>query len=68
MREVGEDIIKVITNKRPIDVSLLVQRPFIEQRTYPLEHFLVNVVHGERRRTSTRNDEWATEQVTFEVK
>jgi hypothetical protein len=70
MREVGEDTIKVITtSKSPIEVSLLEQRPFIDRRPSfnPLEHLLVNAVHGWRGDASIRNDEWATEQVTVEV-
>jgi hypothetical protein len=53
-------------------VSLLEQAAFEKRRRKnnlnPLEHLLVNAVHGERRRTLIRNDDWATEQVTFEVK
>ncbi|EDN68462.1 hypothetical protein BGP_5120 [Beggiatoa sp. PS] len=34
----------------------------------PLERLLVNAVHGIRGKLSKRNDDWATEQVMFEVK
>jgi hypothetical protein len=72
MREVGEDIIKVITTSTsPIDVSLLEQSPFVngglKGNLNPLEQLLVNAVHGWRGNASIRNDEWATEQVTVEV-
>jgi hypothetical protein len=72
MREVGEDIIKVITTSTsPIDVSLLEQSPFVDGglkgNLNPLEQLLVNAVHGWRGNASIRNDEWATEQVTVEV-
>jgi hypothetical protein len=70
MREVGENIIKVITNKSPIDVSLLEQSPFVDGglkgNLNPLEQLLVNVVYGQRGRASTQ-DEWATEQIRVEV-
>jgi hypothetical protein len=70
MREVGEDIIKVITNKSPIDVSLLEQSPFVDGglkgNLNPLEQLLVNVVYGQRGSASTQ-DEWATEQIRVEV-
>jgi len=71
MIEVGEDTIKVITtSKSPIDVSLLVQSPFVhgglKGNLNPLEQLLVNVVYGQRGSVSTE-DKWATEQVTVEV-
>jgi hypothetical protein len=60
----------VITNKSPIDVSLLEQSPFVDGglkgNLNPLEQLLVNVVYGQRGSASTQ-DEWATEQIRVEV-
>jgi len=69
----GEETIKVIASAYPIDISLLEQSKFkVKGRNMkglnPLERLLVNAVHGIRGKLSKRNDDWATDQVTFEVK
>jgi hypothetical protein len=73
LEETGEETIKCILSREPIDVALLEMQGF-EKRggtkgAYnPLEQLLVNAMYGQRGRVSLRNDEWATEQVSFEVK
>ncbi len=77
---VGEETIKFIVTRQPIDVSLLEQGGFERRGGFdnrgdfdtrgdlnPLEQLLVNAVHGQRGRVSLRNDEWASGQVGFEV-
>lgn len=65
---VGEETIKFITSRYPIDIRLL-EQPNIKSGLNPLERMLVNVVHGTRGEpVSLRNDEWATGSVVFEVK
>lgn len=66
---VGEETIKFVASHYPIDVILFQQGRFErEMVTNPVEHVLVNAVHGFRGPISLRNDEWATDQVGFEVK
>ena len=68
---VGEETIKFIISRYPIDVSLLEQDAF-EQRGgnfNPLEMLLfAHTVYGKRGRVSLRNDEWATGSAAFEVR
>ena len=68
---VGEETLKFIISRYPIDVNLLEQGPF-EQRggnLNPLEWLLfAHTVHGIRGRVSLRNDEWATGLAAFEVR
>ncbi len=68
---VGEETLKFIISRYPIDVSLLEQEAF-EQRGgnfNPLEQLLfAHTVHGIRGRVSLRNDEWATGLAAFEVR
>jgi hypothetical protein len=69
----GEETIKLIVSSQPIDISVLETAGF-QQRGgekgcfNPLERLLVNAVYGLRDSAQPRNDEWATEQVSFEVK
>jgi len=48
--EAGEETLKVIASRRPIDVSLLEQQKYRERGSdlNPLERILTNAVHGER--------------------
>jgi hypothetical protein len=70
----GTETIKIIATTSPIDISLLEQSKFNRRdakgvkRLNPLERLLVNAVHGMRGSIAKRNDDWATGQVTFEVK
>ena len=71
----GEETIKLIITRQPIDVSLLEMEGFrkrggVEGEFNPLERLLVNAVYGLRDSVQHPNDEWewATEQVSFEVK
>jgi hypothetical protein len=74
MDQIGEETIKLITTTQPINVSLLEQSKFKRRGAKgmkvlnPLERLLVNAVHGIRGDRLKRNDDWATEQVMFEVK
>ncbi|OAD20968.1 peptidase C14 caspase catalytic subunit p20, partial [Candidatus Thiomargarita nelsonii] len=68
LTELGEETIKVITSNHPIDASLFEQAPFDRDALNPLEQLVVNAVHGSRRQTSIKYDEWATEQISFRVK
>jgi hypothetical protein len=67
--EAGEETLKVIASRRPIDVSLLEQEIFRERGSdlNPLERLLTNAVHGERGLSRVSNSEWVTGQVTFVV-
>lgn len=76
LEESGEEVIKVIASRQPIDVGLLEQRGYQallagrETRRgglNPLERLLVNAVHGTRGVAEVRNDEWGTEQVVLPV-
>ncbi len=69
----GEETLKFIVSSQPIDVSLLEIKGFQQQRgaykkyANPLERLLLQAVYGQRGLTLSRNDEWATEQVSFDV-
>ncbi len=68
----GEEILKFIVTGQPIDVGLLEARGFQQRGAYrgeynPLEQLLVNALYGERGTDHYQVDEWATEQVSFEV-
>jgi len=67
----GEETIKFLISRYPIDVSLLEQEAF-EQRgdnLNPLEQLLfAHTVHGIRGKISLRNDNWATALAAFEVR
>jgi hypothetical protein len=68
---VGEETLKFIISRYPIDVSLLEQEPFKLRggNFNPLEQLLfAHTVHGIRGRVSLRNDEWATGLAAFEVR
>jgi len=68
---VGEETIKFIISRYPIDVILLEQEAF-EQRggQFNLSEMLLftHTVYGKRGRVSLRNDEWATGLAAFEVR
>jgi hypothetical protein len=68
---VGEETIKFIISRYPIDVNLLEQEAF-EQRggQFNLSEMLLftHTVYGKRGRVSLRNDEWATGLAAFEVR
>ena len=69
LEQVGEETLKLIASRQPIDVSLLEQEIFRERANLnPLERLLTNAVHGERGLSPVLNAEWATGQVTFMVK
>lgn len=73
MNELGEETIKLIISTRPNDVSLFQQSVFRTRSTTggrnwnPVEQLLGNAMHG-KRGLSRVDYEWATKQVTFEVK
>ncbi len=69
----GEEIIKLIASRRPIDVLLLEQEVFRQRndeapKLNPLEQLLVNAAYGERGLSRVQNIEWVTGEVTFEVR
>ncbi|RKZ87647.1 MAG: hypothetical protein DRR19_13410 [Candidatus Parabeggiatoa sp. nov. 1] len=67
---VGEETIKFITSRYPIDVKLLEQEAFQQRggQLNQLERLLFGyAVHGERGSPMKRNDDWATGQVGFQV-
>lgn len=68
---VGEETIKFIISRYPIDVILLEQEAF-EQRGGQLNMLemllFAHTVYGKRGRVSLRNDEWATGLAAFEVR
>ena len=69
----GEETVKFIASSQPFDVSLLEMAGFeirggARGKYNPLEQLLVNALYGRRGRVSLRNDEWATKQLSFEVK
>jgi len=72
MEQSGEETIKLIASKHPIDVLLLEQEAFkqrnLEKALNPLERLLVSAAHGQRGLSRISNLEWVTGQVTFEVK
>jgi hypothetical protein len=69
LQKKGERTIKLITSRQQIDASLFEQSAYrLRADSNPLERLLVNALHGQRGTQSIRNDEWATEQTTFEVK
>lgn len=68
----GEETLKFIASRQPIDVTLLESSRFElrggHKGTYnPLEQLLVNVMYGQRSVVRYNIDEWATQQVSFEV-
>jgi hypothetical protein len=67
---VGEETIKFIISRYPIDVRLLEQEAFEGRggNFNALEQLLfAHTVYGKRGRVSLRNDEWATGLAAFEV-
>ena len=69
LKNKGKRTLKLITSGQSIDVSLLEQSAYRPRAgSNPLERLLINAVHGLRGSQLISNDEWATEQVTFEVK
>ncbi len=68
MVESGEETLKFITSIKPFDVMLLEQARFKRGSFSPLEHLLVNSMHGVRGLTRVENVEWVTGQGTFKVK
>jgi hypothetical protein len=68
---VGEETLKFIISRYPIEVSLLEQKAF-QQRggQFNLSELLLfaHTVYGKRGRVSLRNDEWATGSAAFEVR
>lgn len=72
LENVGEQTLKLIATTSPIDVSLLQTDGFKGGNISdlnPLERLLVSAAHGQRGKIiRISNDEWVTEQVTFEVK
>ena len=67
MGDVGIETLKVIISTKPIDVRLFEQSG-LKNFMNPLERLLNNASHGLRQETLIWIDEWATEQVVFEVK
>jgi len=71
LKNLGEQSIKLIATTSAIDISLLEKEGFkgrAIQDLNPLERLLVSAAHGERGELlRMSNDEWFTEQVTFEV-
>ena len=67
----GDETVKIIASRRPIDVSLLEQSGFVERGSNadmnPLERLLTNSMLGTRGAIQIRNDSWQTRQVTFSV-
>ncbi len=66
----GEETIKFITSRYPIDVRLLEQEAFQQRggQFNQLEWLLFgHAVHGERGSPMKRNDDWATGLVGFQV-
>ncbi len=71
MVQSGEETIKLIASKQPIDVLLLEQKAFKGSRHLrlnPLERLLVSAAQGQRGLSRISNSEWVTEQVSFQVK
>jgi len=71
----GEETLKLIVSREPIDVALLEVTEFQQKRGpdecrghNPLEQLLLNAVCGFRNDAQVRIDEWTTEQVGFEVR
>jgi hypothetical protein len=69
---VGEETLKIIITNKPIDVLLFEQAPIKGKlrgkKLNPLEQLLVNAVHGKRGQSLIKIDEWATKQVSFQVR
>ncbi len=70
LKSIGEQSLKLIATRRPMDVSLL-QKDGFKGRIFsdlnPLEQLLVSAAHGQRGVIRLSNNEWVTKQVTFEV-
>ena len=69
LKEKGERTFKLITSAQSIDALLFEQSGYkLRAGSNPLERLLFNAVHGQRGTQSVPNNEWATEQVTIDVK
>jgi hypothetical protein len=71
LKNVGEQTLKLIATRSPIDVSLLQKEGFArrkQEKLNPLERLLVSAAHGQRGLLRIKNQEWVTGQVMFEVK
>lgn len=69
LNENGERTFKLITSRQSIDALLFEQSEYkLRAGSNPLERLLFNALHGQRGRQSIPNNEWATEQVTIDVK
>ncbi len=69
----GAETLKFIVTRHSFDVSLLESKGFQERggdkgAYNPLEQLLVNELYEQRGTDHYQTDEWATEQVSFEVK
>lgn len=68
----GEETIKIIATRDPIDISLLEQSEYRirgKRQLNPLERLLSSAVHGTKRGDiPLRNELWTTLQFSFEVK
>jgi hypothetical protein len=73
LTQTGKATLKLIATRQPIEVSLLEESHFARSGTRtdlnPLERLLFNAMQGKRTRVGIPTGfQWATEQVSFEVK
>ena len=67
--EAGEEFVKVIIARQPINATLLAQTGFEGTRgsANPLERLLAGALQGTRAVVRISNDSWATRDITFPV-
>jgi hypothetical protein len=70
METVGQEVVKVITTKKPIDISLLEQAGFQRRQgsLNPLERLLVNAMYGYRGSAPVSSEVWYTDMVEIAVR
>lgn len=71
LRQTGEEVVKVIMSRTPIDINLLTQEGYRRRERAamnPLEHLLAGAMQGTRGSSDTiQNNQWGTLELSFQV-
>ena len=66
----GEEVVKLIFSREPVNISLLEQSGFIRRSgstLSPLESLLTNATFGARGAVAIRNDSWGASELVFRI-
>jgi hypothetical protein len=71
LTKAGEEIVKVIATRQPINVRLLQQEGYvrrgIDEYMNPLERLLASTIHGTRNAPNVANDSWSARTINIAV-